>query len=194
MYKMTGLVLAGGAGRRMGGVDKGLIALRGRVLVAHVLERLAPQVSEILISANRNLDRYRGFGCPLVPDSVFEKNGGLAGPLAGLHAGLEAARYPLILTVPCDSPLLPADLASRLLEAYLAESADLAVARTDSRIHPVFALYRRTLLPNLTTFLEGGGRRLGAWHAGLNVAAAHFGGETEAFTNINTPAELRAFE
>lgn len=191
---MTGLVLAGGAGRRMGGQDKGLIPLRGRPLVAWVLDRLAPQVDEILISANRSLDRYRAFGHRVVKDSVFEGDGAYAGPLAGLHAGLKSARHPLVLTVPCDSPFLPADLARRLLEARQRTQADLAVARAGGRNHPVFALCKRSLLPELAAFLEGGGRKLGAWHATLDVTEVNFDDEAEAFSNINTAGELGAFD
>lgn len=190
---MTGLILAGGAGRRLGNIDKGLAPVGGRPLVARVLERLVPQVDEILISANRNLDRYRAFGYPVLTDSIFETDGGLAGPLAGLHAGLRAARHPWVLTAPCDSPRLPADLAERLLEAAVRAGADLAVARAGGRTHPVFSLCRRALLPQLAAFLEAGGRKLGAWHGTLKVSEADFDDEAEAFANLNTPEELGAF-
>src|SRR6185295_14379492 len=110
MNRVTGVVLAGGQGRRMGTVDKGLQLLRGKPMVAAVIERLAPQVDEILINANQNLDAYARFGHRVVPDAI----GGFAGPLAGLHAGLSMAKHPLVLTVPCDSPFLPADLYARL--------------------------------------------------------------------------------
>src|SRR5512146_1640213 len=110
MEGVTGIVLAGGQGRRMGGVDKGLQLLRGRPMVAWAIERLAPQVEEILVNANQNTEAYAKFGHRVVPDSV----GGFAGPLAGLHAGLHAAAQPLAVTVPCDSPFLPLDLVARL--------------------------------------------------------------------------------
>ena len=181
---VTGIVLAGGQGRRMGGVDKGLQPLHGRPMVAHVLERLAPQVDDVLINANQNLEAYRAFGRPVVPDAI----GGFAGPLAGLHAGLGAATRPLALTVPCDSPFLPADLAARLARAL--GDRDLAVARTGDQPHPVFSLVRRAVLPHLTAFLAGGGRKIDAWYATLKVVEVPFDDEADAFRNINTRDEL----
>ena len=140
---VTGIVLAGGLGRRMGGVDKGLVMLEGRAMVAHVLDRLAPQVGAIVVNANQNRERYAAFGHPVVADAV----GGFAGPLAGLHAGMTAASTPFVVTVPCDSPFLPLDLVARLARAVLAADADLGVARTFDQPHPVFALVRRDVLP-----------------------------------------------
>ena len=136
--RVTGIVLAGGQGRRMGGVDKGLQLLRGRPMVAWVIERFAPQVDEILINANQNLDDYARFGHRVVRDAI----GGFAGPLAGLHAGLKANAHPLVVTVPCDSPFLPLDLVARLHAALVAAHADLAVAKTGDQPHPVFSLVR----------------------------------------------------
>ena len=140
MNGVTGIVLAGGQGRRMGGVDKGLQLLHGKPMVAPCIARLAPQVDEILINANQNLEAYARFGHRVVPDAI----GGFAGPLAGLHAGLGAASHPLVLTVPCDSPFLPPDLFSRL-KSELHEN-DLAVAKTGDQPHPVFALVRCSVL------------------------------------------------
>jgi len=188
--KITGVILAGGQGRRMGGVDKGLRELRGKPMVAWVLERFAPQVDEMLINANQNLEIYAGFGHRVLPDEI----GGYAGPLAGLHSGLTAAGHPLIATVPCDSPFLPADLVQRLHGALIAQDAQLAVARTGDQPHPVFCLCRRELLPHLTSFLAGGGRKIDAWYAALRVAEVAFDDQPQAFSNINTPAELAAFE
>lgn len=184
--KVTGIVLAGGMGRRMGGVDKGLIPFHGKPLVAHVLERLRPQVDEILVNANRETDTYASFGYPVIGDAI----GGYAGPLAGLHSGMTAASHPLVVTVPCDSPFLPADLVQRLSQALEHEHADLAVARTGSQPHPVFCLCRTTLLPDLTRFLQGGGRKIDAWYASLHAVEVAFDDEAEAFANINTPEEL----
>jgi len=190
MTKMTGLVLAGGQGRRMGGVDKGLQLLRGRPMIAWVLERLAPQVDEIVINANQNQDAYAQFGPRVVGDRI----GGFAGPLAGLHAGLAAATHPLVVTVPCDSPFLPADLVARLRDALERAGADLAVAKTGSQPHPVFSMVRARVAANLTAFLESGGRKIDAWYAALAVVEVPFDDEAEAFSNINTRAELAAFE
>ncbi|MDA8107293.1 MAG: molybdenum cofactor guanylyltransferase [Betaproteobacteria bacterium] len=190
MTGVTGIVLAGGQGRRMGGVDKGLQPLRGRAMVEWVIERLAPQVDEIVINANQNLAEYARFGYRVVPDEV----GGFAGPLAGLHAGLKSASSPLAVTVPCDSPFLPLDLVARLRAGLEANNAELAVAKTGNQPHPVFALVRTSLRANLEAFLAGGGRKIDAWYAPLKVAEVLFDDEAEAFSNINTRGELAGFE
>jgi len=184
MDAVSGIVLAGGQGRRMGGVDKGLVLLRGKPMVQWVLERLAPQVDEILINANQNLEAYVAFGHRVVPDEV----GGFAGPLAGLHAGLAAVQHPLAVTVPCDSPFLPADLVARLRAALGAN--DLAVAKTGEQPHPVFSLVRRSVRDHLARFLSGGGRKIDAWYASLKVVEIPFDDEADAFRNINTREEL----
>jgi molybdopterin-guanine dinucleotide biosynthesis protein A len=184
MNDISGIVLAGGQGRRMGGVDKGLKELRGKPMVQWVLERLAPQVGEIVINANQNLERYRAFGHHVVADEI----GGFAGPLAGLHAGLKVARHPLLVTVPCDSPFLPADLVSRL-RSHLGAS-DLAVAKTGLQPHPVFALVKRHCRESLAAFLAQGGRKIDAWYTALKVVEVSFDDEADAFRNINTLEEL----
>ncbi len=171
----------------MGGVDKGLQLLRGKPMVAHVLARLAPQVSEVLINANQNLEAYAKFGHRVVPDAI----GGFAGPLAGLHAGLAAANQPLAVTVPCDSPFLPLDLVARLRQALEKNTADLAVAKTGAQPHPVFSLVRCSVLDHLGRFLAGGGRKIDAWYATLKVVEVPFDDEAEAFANINTLEELK---
>ena len=181
---ITGLLLAGGQGRRMGGLDKGLQPLRGKPMAQWALERLAPQVGEILINCNQNLDAYARFGHRLVPDEI----GGFAGPLAGLHAGLRAASHPLIVTVPCDSPFLPLDLVSRLNRNL--EEKDLAVAKTGEQAHPVFSLVRRDVAANLEAFLRAGGRKIDAWYASLRTVEVSFDDEADAFRNINTLEEL----
>jgi molybdopterin-guanine dinucleotide biosynthesis protein A len=187
---ITGVILAGGQGRRMGSVDKGLKPLRGKPMAQWVLERFAPQVDEVLINANQNLDTYAQFGCQVVPDEI----GGFAGPLAGLHRGLSAATHDLIATVPCDSPFLPLDLIARLYAALEDKQADLAVARTGDQPHPVFCLCRKSVLPGLTAFLESGGRKIDAWYAALQVAEVLFDDEADAFLNINTLKDLRCLE
>lgn len=184
MQGVSGIVLAGGLGRRMGGVDKGLQLLHGRPMIAHVLARLAPQVDDIVINANQNHERYAAFGHRVVPDEI----GGFAGPLAGLHAGLGAISHPLAVTVPCDSPFLPPDLVARL-ERHLGAN-DLAVAKTGEQPHPVFALVRRAVAANLEAFLKSGGRKIDAWYASLNVVEVLFDDEADAFRNINTLEEL----
>ena len=187
---ITGLILAGGQGRRMGGVDKGLQLFRGKRLVDHVYARLAPQVGGIIINANQNYDAYKSFGVRVVSDAI----GGFAGPLAGLHAGLSVSRRPYLASVPCDSPFLPEDLVARLLAALNASGAELAVARTGAQPHPVFCLARRSVLEHLSNFLKGGGRKIDAWYASLKVAEVAFDDEADAFSNINTLAELASLE
>jgi molybdopterin-guanine dinucleotide biosynthesis protein A len=155
-------------------------------MVAQVISRLGPQVAEILINANRNAEQYALFGHRVIADVV----GGFAGPLAGLERGLSAARYDLVVTVPCDSPFLPHDLVSRLLGAMNNATADLAVARTGSQAHPVFCLCRRSLHPHLSSYLTAGGRKIDAWYATLKVAEVAFDDQPDAFSNINTRAEL----
>jgi len=188
--RITGLVLAGGLGRRMGGVDKGLSLLDGEPLVEHIIRRLAPQVGQLIINANQNHDIYAGFGYPVVGDRIT----GYAGPLAGLEAGLAACTTPYLLTVPCDSPLLPADLVSRLAACLTAHKASIAVARTGEQLHPVFSLIRSDELPELQAFINAGGRRMEAWLRRLCWAPCPFDDCPEAFANINTPDELRAHQ
>lgn len=187
---ITGVILAGGKGRRMGSVDKGLTRLRDKPMVAWVAERFAPQVAEVLVNANQNIDRYRQLGYRVVSDAI----GGFAGPLAGLHCGLNEAHYELVATVPCDSPFLPPELIARLYGALTHEGAEVAVAKTGEQAHPVFCLASKRVLPGLTAFLEGGGRKVDAWYASLKVIEVRFDDQPEAFSNINTPEELSSFE
>ena len=174
----------------MGSVDKGLQAFRGRALIEHVIERLQGQVAEIVVNANQNRQRYRDFGLRVIADEIPD----YAGPLAGFHSGLNAASHELVLTVPCDSPFLPLDLATRMHEALDAAEADAAVAWTGSQPHPVFCLLHRSLLPHLGRFLEAGGRKIDAWYADLKVAKVAFDDQAEAFANFNTLDELNAAE
>ena len=190
MSLVTGVILAGGLGRRMGGIDKGLQRLRGKPMIEWVLERFEPQVDEVLVNANQNLDAYSAYRHRVIPDLI----GGFAGPLAGLHRALTESRHELVATVPCDSPFLPTDLVARLGAARASRDADLAVARTGDQPHPVFCLCRRAVLPGLTAFLESGGRKIDAWYAALHVAEVAFDDQPGAFSNINTEAELRGFE
>jgi molybdopterin molybdotransferase len=190
---ITGLVLAGGRGTRMGTVDKGLQPFRGQAMVQHVLARLRKQVGPLLVNANQNHAAYARFGFPVLADETA----GFAGPMAGLETGLRHCVTTWMLTAPCDSPFLPSDLAPRLLAAIDAQHADLAIAVTrdaDGREqdHPVFCLLKTALLPQVSSYLLGGGRRMDGWHAGLRVARVVFEDAT-AFRNINTAAELQTF-
>ena len=187
---ITGLVLAGGLGRRMGRIDKGLALLDGQPMAARVLERFRPQVGPLIINANQNLDDYARFGLPVVCDRVD----GFAGPLAGLEAGLAACTTPYLVSVPCDSPFLPPDLVIRLADTLTAARASIAVARTGDQLHPVFSLMRHDALPDLQAFLNAGGRRMERWLQRLRWVPCPFDDVPEAFTNINTPEELRAHE
>lgn len=176
---ITAVILAGGRATRLGGADKGLLPLAGEALVAHVLKRIQPQVGKILINCNRNAEHYAQFGCMLVPDRIA----GFPGPLAGLHAACHAAETPLVLTVPCDSPFFPDDLAARLAAAL--GDGEAAVASSGRR-EPVFALYRRSLLPRLEAYLASGGHKVGQWQADLDCSIADFSGQPEAFRNFNS--------
>jgi molybdopterin-guanine dinucleotide biosynthesis protein A len=190
---ITGLILAGGRGTRMGTVDKGLQDFRGKPMVVHVIARLAPQVQGLMINANQNLDTYRAFGFPVWPDKVQE----FAGPLAGLQAGLAHCATPYLVTAPCDSPFMPDDLVPRLSAALIEANADVAVAVTGNgasrQPHPVFCLLKCALLPNLEAYLAQGGRKVDAWYASLGVAEVEFNDEA-AFRNINTLEELQRYQ
>jgi len=183
---ISGVILAGGLGRRMGGVDKGLQLLDGRPLVLHVAERLAPQVGPLLINANRSMAEYAALGYPVIADRIPD----FVGPLAGLHSALAACSTPLVMTAPCDSPFLPDNLVSRLYGAIQETEANLAIARAGGRLHPVFCLCRKTLLPQLEAYLQDGGRRVAQWCAAMGALEIDFDDQPAAFSNFNTLQEL----
>ena len=190
---ITGLVMAGGRGLRMGGIDKGLQKFRGLPMVARVIGRLKPQVDQLIINANQNLDVYRVFGQPVVADAMPD----FAGPLAALQTGLMHCATPYLVTVPCDSPFLPSDLVARLYLELAIHEADVAFATTgsgnDAQSHPVFSLVKTSVLPSLNTFLQAGGRKVDAWHASVKAVAVYFDDDM-AFRNINTLDDLTKFE
>lgn len=177
----------------MGTVDKGLQTFRGAPMVLHVLMRLSPQVGDLIINANQNIGPYEGFGYPVWPDQL----GGFEGPLAGLQTGLSHCETGYLLTAPCDSPFLPADLAERLGDALAEDDAELAVAVTEEegrrQPHPVFCLMKTSVLPGLTAYLQGGGRKIETWYRSLRFVEVPFE-DSDAFRNINTVDELRRFE
>jgi molybdenum cofactor guanylyltransferase len=187
--QITGLVLAGGRGSRMGGADKGLQNHRGVPLALHALLRLQPQVGALLLNANRNIGAYEALGAPVWPDPID----GFAGPLAGFLAGLEHCETPWLTTVPCDTPDFPDDLVARLAQAADRDGADIAYATTleDGREqpHPVFCLLRSELVESLVAFLHGGGRKIDAWFAQHRAVRVPFP-DPRAFFNANTTAEL----
>jgi molybdopterin molybdotransferase len=190
---ISGLVLAGGRGTRMGNVDKGLQPFGGSTMVAHVLERLRPQVASVAINANQNLEAYGAFGVPVWPDDTP----GFAGPLAGLEAGLRRCATPYLLTAPCDSPFLPSDLAARLLQGLEDAGADLALAVTEEnglrQPHPVFCLIKSSKVDVLSAYLAAGGRRMDGWYPQIKVAEVLFE-DAAAFRNINTRDELQSLD
>ncbi len=197
---ITGVILAGGRGSRMGGVDKGLQNFNGVPLALHTLLRLSPQIGEIMINANRNLAAYESFGVPVWPDSTGL--GEYAGPLAGFMTGLERCETPYMLTVPCDTPLFPVDLVARMADAFAREDADFAVAAAAEedgqlRPQPVFCLMRSSMLESLMRFTQGGGRKIDAWTAQHKIIQVPFnqaGDDVRAFFNANTLAELHQLE
>ncbi|MGE5240197.1 MAG: molybdenum cofactor guanylyltransferase MobA [Bacteroidota bacterium] len=188
--EITGIILAGGRGSRMGGVDKGLVPLRGEPMITHVAARLKPQVGTLLINANRNLDAYAHLGFPVVPDRFS----GFLGPLAGIASGLLTATTPYVVTAPCDSPLLPLDLVARLARALAAEQAGIAVAHDGERAHPVFLLVRRELGADLLDFLGAGGRKIDQWFTRHRLAVADFRDAAQAFINVNHDEERATLE
>jgi len=195
---ITGVILAGGRGSRMGGADKGLQNFRGVPLAMFTMLRLAPQVGEVMVNANRNLAAYESFGVPVWPDALAD----FAGPLAGFLAGLEQCETDYLVTVPCDTPLFPQDLVARLAEALERDGADIAMAAAREedgqvRSQPVFSLLRRELMESLVTFTHGGGRKIDAWTAQHKTVLVPFdrpGDEPSAFFNANTLAELHRLE
>jgi molybdopterin-guanine dinucleotide biosynthesis protein A len=201
---ITAVILAGGRGSRMGGVDKGLQSFKGLPLALHTLQRLqmGGGVGEVLINANRNLAAYESFGVPVWPDGLAD----YAGPLAGFLTGLERCETPYLLTVPCDTPLLPLDLAQRLADALTAQEADLAMVSAPEaskdgqmqlRAQPVFCLLRIELLESLVRFTQAGGRKIDAWTAQHRTALVPFdqpGDDPQAFFNANTLVELQSLE
>ena len=190
---ITGLILAGGRGSRMGGVDKGLQNHRGTPLAMHALMRLAPQVGELMINANRNLGAYESMGVPVWPDSLAD----YAGPLAGFLTGLEHCETPYLATVPCDSPLFPDDLVARLAQALFEAEAEIAMAATREggvlQVQPVFCLMKTELIESLVRFTHSGQRKIDKWTAQHRCVEVPFD-DALAFANANTPDELQALQ
>ncbi len=207
MQTITAIVLAGGRGSRMGGVDKGLQNFRGMPLVMHALMRLQMQegglIVESMVNANRNLSAYESMGVSVWPDASLDE---FAGPLAGFLTGLERCESPYLLTVPCDTPLFPLDLAQRMMQLLQSQDAEIAVAsapeaddagRMRTRAQPVFCLLKASLMESLATFMQGGGRKIDQWtaqHRVVHVAFDTASDDPRAFSNANTLAELQALE
>lgn len=184
---ISAVVLAGGLSRRLGGEDKGLIELEGLPLAAWVAERLRARVGEVLLNANRSLDRYAGIGYTVVPDTLSDH----PGPLAGVIAAALTARQPWLLSAPCDAPFLPLDLAERLHRHALASDAPLARAADETGTHYAVMLVHRELIPDLRAFVAAGGRQVQTWQARHACATVMFDDDPYAFLNVNTPEDLR---
>ncbi len=188
--EITAVILAGGRGRRMGGKDKGLVEINNLPLIEHVLSAVSPQTGQLIINANRNIEEYQRYGFPVVSDTMADYQG----PLAGFASAMAAAETDYIVTIPCDSPLLPDDLVQRLVQALNHEDAELAVAHDGKRLQPVFALIRVSLLPGLLKFLQCGDRKIDLWYAQHKMAKADFSDIPETFLNINTPADQQQLQ
>ncbi len=185
---ISAVILAGGRATRMGGRDKGLVPLAGRPMIAHVLEAIRPQVGHIAINANRSHDAYAAWGYPVLPDQLAD----YPGPLAGMAAGLAWCPDDCLLTLPCDGPYVPADLASRLAAGM--GDADVAVAHDGDRLQPVHALLRRDTLARLNAFLHGGGRKIDRWYATLAMRTVDLSDCQSLFSNVNTPEQCAETE
>ena len=187
---ISGLILAGGLSTRMGGRDKGLQLLEGRPMITHIIERLQPQVGPLLINANQNYEAYEVFGLPMIADVISN----FVGPLAGLHAGLSHCTTPYLLSVPCDCPFFPTDLARRLSDALMSSGADVAYAvminQNQTEHHPVFCLLKRDVMVGLGEYLSEGGRKVLTWMSSQAHVQVVFD-DHSAFLNINTPDDLK---
>jgi molybdopterin-guanine dinucleotide biosynthesis protein A len=194
LEKITGLILAGGRAQRMGGIDKGLIPFHRKPLIESTVSRLKPQVDSILINANRNITQYASYGYPVIMDETPD----FSGPLAGFLAGFKACQTPYLLTAPCDSPLLPNELGTRLAAELERGSFQLVYASTkeaDGKVwaQPVFCLMRADIQDSLVSFLKKGDLKIDRWFKELNSSTVIFD-DTQAFANVNTPEELKSLE
>ncbi len=187
---ITGIILAGGLARRMGGMDKGLIPFLNKPMITHVINQLKPQVEHMLINANREIERYEALGLSIVQDQITD----FAGPLAGLHTGMKHAKTEFVLSVPCDSPLLANNLAIRLMHALQENNADIAIATTGEQTHPVFCLCRTNLAADLEEVRTAGGRKVEEWQKKQHVTMVSFDDQPTAFSNINTMDDLTELE
>ena len=188
--RVTGVILAGGRATRMGGVDKGLVPINGRPMIAWVIDVLRPQVADVMINANRNHERYGEFGCPVIDDGDSE----FRGPLAGMASAMRTAGTPYIAVVPCDSPLINEELVARLYAAVVSSGSPIAAAHDGERLQPVFALLACDLLADLAGYLDDGQRKIDRWYARHGYATVDFSDMAESFANINAPEDRSALE
>lgn len=187
---VTAIILAGGRAQRMGGIDKGLIKLRGRPMVEHIIEALRTQVDTILINANRNLDEYSKLGFKVIKDEIDD----FQGPLAGIASGLSHSETDYIVTAPCDGPFLAPDYVSRLYHTARENDANISVAFDGERLQPVYAMIKKSLLPSLLAYLRAGDRKIDLWYQQESFVQVDFSSSPKIFTNINTPEELQLNE
>ena len=179
--RVTGVILAGGQARRMGGIDKGLVELNGVTMCKIVIDLLQPQVSEVLVNANRNLGVYTNYGVRVVQD----KTPGYLGPLAGLASAMNVATTPWIITVPCDGPFLNRDYVARMI-SMIDEDVEIVVAKDSDRMQPTYILAKIKLLDSLNRFLCSGERKIDRWFVKHHYAEADFSDTPDCFLNINT--------
>jgi len=183
---VTGVILAGGQARRMGGEDKGLILFNNKPLIAHVIATLKPQVDTLIINANRNIDQYQAFKYPVISDSLDN----FCGPLAGMLSAMQTVDTDYILTAPCDSPNISPQLRQRMMETLLLERADIAVAHNGERLQPVFCLLPCRLQADLESYLQQGGRKIDTWFASHAMAVVDFSDQADSFINVNHPEDI----
>jgi len=187
---ITGIILAGGKARRMGGEDKGLITLKDRAMIDYIITALRSQVSNIIINANRNPEQYSVYGLPVIADMLDD----YLGPLVGMATGMHTTDKPYIVTVPCDSPFIPDTLVEMLYHSLHMSDADISVAHDGERMQPVFALLKCELLPSLLAFLNEGGRKIDTWYSQHRLAIADFSRSPDTFLNLNTPEDRKILE
>ena len=187
---VTGVILAGGQARRMHGQDKGLVLLNNKPMIEYVIKSLKPQVGELFINANRNLEKYAAYGFDIVSDELS----GYHGPLAGMASALNKVTTPYMLTTPCDSPFMVDDLAERLINALETNDADISVAHNGERMQPVFCLIKKELLPSINDFLNEGERKIDKWFNQHKLAIADFSDKPKTFDNLNTIEDIQSIE
>jgi molybdenum cofactor guanylyltransferase len=188
--QVTGVILAGGQARRMGGIDKGLIKVHNRALIEYIIQAFAPQVHNVLISANRNFDQYKKYGYNINADILP----GHLGPLTGMLSALLAADTEYILTVPCDCPFVAANYAQRMWRCHLEEQVPVCIAHDGNRLQPMFTLLHHELASNLETYLTSGHRKAKPWLLQRKHALVDFSDFSEMFFNVNTPEDLTVLE
>ncbi len=188
--RITGVALAGGQARRMGGVDKGLLKLNNKAMIEYVLDALKSQVNYVVINANRNHDIYEKYGYPIVSDELE----GFCGPLAGFASAMKVIDTEFMLTVPCDSPFVPEDLVVRLYSKLQGQNADISVAHSGDRLQPVFSLIKKELNDSVSDYLSKGGRKIDRWFEQHKMVVTDFSDKPETFLNINTPDDMAGIE